>query len=147
MATRNGLERGPDYRNVAVWPLVLIAGGVVLFAANFGWLRWDALWSVGYLWPLVLVAVGVDVLLGGQHRLLVVLGTLVAAVIIYLATAGSLGFGAAGIWAALAIGLAVAAAALAWRFHLRTRASPEPARTDSPETSFEAVTTPSASGS
>ncbi|HLV12614.1 MAG TPA: DUF5668 domain-containing protein [Trueperaceae bacterium] len=94
MTTRNGAQGGPAYRPVAVWPLVLIAGGVVLFAANFGWLRWDALWSVWYLWPLVVIAVGVDVLLRGQHRLLVVIGTLLVGAAIYAGTSGSLGGGA-----------------------------------------------------
>ncbi len=78
-----------------MWPVVLIVAGVLLFAANFGWLRWDMLWGIAYLWPLALVAVGLDVLLRGRYRLLIVVGTLVAGVLLYTGTSGSLGLGPA----------------------------------------------------
>jgi hypothetical protein len=88
MTTSNGMAGRPAPRPVAVWPLVLIAAGAFLFAANIGWVSWDALWGLWYLWPLVLIAVGVDVLLRGQHRLLVAVGTLVAGAAIYLTVTG-----------------------------------------------------------
>ncbi len=90
MATSNGLSGRPASRPVPLWPIVLIAAGLFLFAANIGWLSWDALWGLWYLWPLVIIAIGVDVLLRGQHRLLVVAGTIVAGAALYLTVTGPL---------------------------------------------------------
>ncbi|HZW27869.1 MAG TPA: hypothetical protein VFF08_05420 [Trueperaceae bacterium] len=91
MTTREGMTSGAAPRPLPVWPLLLIAGGALLFAMNLGWLSWDLLWGLWYLWPLALVAVGVDVLLRGRYRLLVMAGTLVAAALIYAGTSGTFG--------------------------------------------------------
>lgn len=60
-------------------PVALIAGGILLLIANLGGLGWQALIDVLWLWPVALIAIGVDVLLGGRHRLVVIVGALVVA--------------------------------------------------------------------
>ena len=51
-----------------VWPYLLIVGGVVLLAANLGWLSVGWIGRLLSLWPVVLIAVGVDLLTGGRYR-------------------------------------------------------------------------------
>lgn len=81
-------------RGRPVWPYLLIAAGVVLLLANFGWFDLSRLWSLLTLWPVALIAVGVDVLTGGRYRLAVVAVAVVVAVA-WWAT-GLRGLGAAG---------------------------------------------------
>lgn len=76
------------------WPILLIAVGAALFAANFGWFGWGSLLDVARLWPVALVAVGVAILAGGRHRAWVVVGALAAAALLY--AAGGIGFGPGG---------------------------------------------------
>ncbi len=63
----------------------------MLFAANLGWLGWDAIWGTLYLWPLAVIAVGADVLLKGNYRLFTVAGAVVAGVLLYGVSADRLG--------------------------------------------------------
>lgn len=89
-------DRAERPASVAAWPLLLIGLGVLLLAANVGWLGWDALLRLGFLVPLAMVAVGADILLRGRHRLLVVLATLVAAALLYAGQSNALGFAGLG---------------------------------------------------
>lgn len=41
---------------------VLMLGGVLLLADNFGWLRWPYWANVGTLWPLLLVGLGIGLI-------------------------------------------------------------------------------------
>lgn len=58
-------------RNQVVLPLVLIVLGVLVLAANLGWLSWGRVWDVLNLWPVLLIAVGVDLLTAGRYRWIV----------------------------------------------------------------------------
>lgn len=64
-------------------PTLLILAGLLIFAANFGWLGWTPLFSVLRLWPLLLIAVGADLLFGGRYRLYIVLAALAAGALLY----------------------------------------------------------------
>lgn len=81
-------------RGRPVWPVLLIAAGVVLLLSNLGWLDLGALWSLLTLWPVALIAVGVDVLTGGRYRLAVVV-VAVAVALVWWST-GLRGLGVAG---------------------------------------------------
>jgi len=105
MATERGVTGRAGYRPVPVWPLVLIAAGAFLLAANLGLLSWNALWNLWYVWPVALVAVGADLLLGGRYRLLVVAGAVVAAALVYATTSGAVGAGPQGVPEEVAQGL------------------------------------------
>jgi hypothetical protein len=48
-----------------VWPYLLIVGGVLLLAANLGWLSVGWIGRLLSLWPVALIAVGVDLLTSG----------------------------------------------------------------------------------
>lgn len=62
---KSHLARGPrGQRPSFFWPLLLIAGGIMLLLSNLGYLPWRS-WSVLWrLWPLLLVALGMDLLIG-----------------------------------------------------------------------------------
>jgi hypothetical protein len=64
-----------------VWPYLLILAGVVLLAANLGWLSVGIVGRLLALWPVALIAVGADLLTGGRYRLQIVVVAVVAAVI------------------------------------------------------------------
>lgn len=91
MAVQQGLNRRGGSGHLPLWPVLLIAAGLMLFAANLGWLDWDAIWGTLYLWPLAIIAVGVDVLLRGNYRLFTVAGAVVAGVLLYGVSAERLG--------------------------------------------------------
>lgn len=65
--------------STSVWPWLLIAAGVLLVLGNLGWFSWMTLLSYASLLPLLLVAVGMDMILRGRHRAIVVLGTVAVA--------------------------------------------------------------------
>ena len=65
-------------RGAPVWPVVLIVAGALLLLGNVGWLSWHVLFSLELLFPPLLVAFGLDMLLQGRHRLLIVVGAIVA---------------------------------------------------------------------
>lgn len=96
-------------RGRPVWPVLLIAAGVVLLLSNLGWLDLGALWSLLTLWPVALIAVGVDVLTGGRYRLAVVV-VAVAVALVWWST-GLRGLGVAGEQVAVAHALDGARAA------------------------------------
>jgi len=63
------------------WPYLLIAAGVVLLAANLGWLSVGLIGRLLSLWPVALIAVGADLLTGGRYRLQVVVVAVIVAVV------------------------------------------------------------------
>ncbi len=50
-------------RRGLLWPLVLIAVGALVLAANLGYLPWSSATALVRLWPLLLVLAGIDVAL------------------------------------------------------------------------------------
>lgn len=64
-----------------VWPYLLIVAGVVLLAANLGWLSVGLIGRLLSLWPVVLIAVGADLLTGGRYRLQVIVVAVIVAVV------------------------------------------------------------------
>jgi hypothetical protein len=93
VATSPGLgTRAHRPGSVPMGPLLLIGLGVLLLAANVGWLSWSDLLRVGYLAPVAAIAFGIDILLGGKYRLPLVLATLVVAAWLLAGQAGALGF-------------------------------------------------------
>ncbi len=65
----------------SAWPYLLIVAGVVLLAANLGWLSVGLLGRLLSLWPVVLIAVGADLLTGGRFRLQIAVVAVIAAAI------------------------------------------------------------------
>lgn len=58
-AAQNARDAAPEpARAQAVIGAVLMIGGALLLADNFGWLSWPYWANVGTLWPLLLVALG-----------------------------------------------------------------------------------------
>src|SRR3984893_10998119 len=94
--------RRPLYRNRGLlFPLVLIAIGVVVLLANAGVLSSDALLRLGDLWPLLLVIAGLQLILNHtlprQQATLVGLGAtavIVIAAVAYATLAPAASFGA-----------------------------------------------------
>ncbi len=71
--TTNGHPNGAPNRGGAVLlPLALIAAGILLLLANLGWISASFLWRAASAWPVILIAVGLDVLLRGRFRLVLV---------------------------------------------------------------------------
>jgi len=71
-----------------VFPLLLVAVGVILLLNNLGVIPWTIWIALGQLWPIVLILLGVELLLGRRSAWL---GTAVAAVVIVAAFAIALG--------------------------------------------------------
>ena len=51
-------------RRGLVWPLLLIAFGLVFLAANFGFIGPVSVAALLSLWPLILILVGIDIAIG-----------------------------------------------------------------------------------
>ena len=54
----------------AIWGAVVIFLGLVLLAANFGWVDWGFVLSLWQLWPLILILIGLGLLFRDSHRTL-----------------------------------------------------------------------------
>jgi hypothetical protein len=54
-------------RSQAVVGAVLVVGGALLLADNFGWLRWPYWANVQTLWPLLLVGLGIGLIVKSQR--------------------------------------------------------------------------------
>jgi hypothetical protein len=78
-------------RRIGAAPIILIAIGLLLLLANFGWFRWSDVFRLLSLWPLALIAVGVDMLTQGRYRLPVWIGALVVAVVLWGSNLGATG--------------------------------------------------------
>jgi hypothetical protein len=97
VATVRGVgARDPRPGSVGSGPLLLIALGIVLLAANVGWLSWSVLLRLGYLVPVVAIAVGADILLRGRHRLAVALAALAVAAVLFAGQSDALAFAGLG---------------------------------------------------
>jgi hypothetical protein len=78
----------PARRGPGPWPIILIAVGVLLLIANFGWLNLGALLGLLNYWPVALVAVGINLLTNGRYATPLALGAIVVAVILWSAEGG-----------------------------------------------------------
>lgn len=58
------MEERRGYRGGLVWPVILIAAGVVFLLNNLGLLGWGVWDTLFRLWPLLLIAIGLDILIG-----------------------------------------------------------------------------------
>ncbi len=68
-AAENVRQSAPEpARAQAVVGSVLVVGGALLLADNFGWLRWPYWANVATLWPLLLVALGVGLIVKSQPK-------------------------------------------------------------------------------
>ncbi|MFQ5946345.1 MAG: LiaI-LiaF-like domain-containing protein [Anaerolineae bacterium] len=79
-------------RGSIVFPVLLIAAGVLLIGQNLGWIEWSLWQAAATLWPLVLVAIGLDLILTRANpwaSAALVFALLVAAVAVWAA----IGFG------------------------------------------------------
>jgi hypothetical protein len=65
-----------------VFPLLLVAVGIILLLNNLGVIPWTIWIALGQLWPVVLILLGVELLLGRRSAWL---GTAIAAVVIVAA--------------------------------------------------------------
>jgi hypothetical protein len=82
----NSEERGRwRRRGGLVWPVVLVALGLVFLLNNLGVIDWDLWWTVLRIWPVLLIAAGIDVLLGYRSTL----GAILALVLIVAVVAGA----------------------------------------------------------
>jgi hypothetical protein len=50
-----------ERRQGILWPIILIAAGVLLLLGNLGLLQWNV-WELARFWPLILVLAGLDIL-------------------------------------------------------------------------------------
>jgi len=69
----------PKRAGGVVWPVILIAFGVLFFLDNVGALKVDMWQLVISLWPLLIIAIGIDLLIG-RHSWY---GSLIAAMLIF----------------------------------------------------------------
>ena len=60
-------EKGRSRRRYPsiVWPVLLIAAGVIVLLSNLGMLEVNY-WELWRLWPVLLILIGLEVLLGGR---------------------------------------------------------------------------------
>lgn len=71
-------EKKPSRNNVL--PIILIVAGILLLLGN---LNWGVFWGILQLWPLILVGIGVDILLAGRYRLVIIVVTVLLGVLFY----------------------------------------------------------------
>jgi NADH-quinone oxidoreductase subunit L len=64
-----------------IWGLIILVLGVLLLAANFGWIDWGFVLSRWQLWPLILVLIGIGLLFRGRNQ---ALGAVVMVVVVLL---------------------------------------------------------------
>ncbi len=57
------------YRGGLVWPVILIAAGIVFLLNNLGVLSWDVWATLWRLWPVLLIAIGLEILIGRRSLL------------------------------------------------------------------------------
>jgi hypothetical protein len=63
-----------------VWPVLLMAAGVIFLLQNLGLLSWDIWRSIGRYWPAILILIGLELFLGsaGRHVLGAAVGGMLA---------------------------------------------------------------------
>jgi hypothetical protein len=54
----------------AIWGAIVVILGLVLLAANFGWVDWGFVISLWQLWPLILILIGLGMLFRDSNRTL-----------------------------------------------------------------------------
>ncbi len=89
------METKHEHRGGLVWPIILIAAGIVLLLNNLNLLSWEIWGTLWRLWPVLLIAIGLDIIIGRRSfwgSLLVgllLLGVLAAAIRFGLPQIGS----------------------------------------------------------
>jgi hypothetical protein len=78
----------PARRGLGLWPIALIALGVLLLAGNLGWLNLAGLIALLNYWPVALIAVGLNLLTGGRYRTPIVIAAVVLALVLWSAQGG-----------------------------------------------------------
>jgi hypothetical protein len=68
MSEKDEKGRGRRRYPSIVWPVLLIAVGVVVLLSNLGMLEVD-FWELWRLWPVLLILVGLDIIFGGRSLL------------------------------------------------------------------------------
>lgn len=63
------MEEKHQYRGGLVWPVVLIAAGIVFLLNNLGLLGWNVWSTLLQLWPVLLIALGLEILVGRRSML------------------------------------------------------------------------------
>jgi hypothetical protein len=61
-------EQGRHWRPSLVWPMILIAAGILFLLSNLGVLDID-FWQLWRLWPVLLILAGIDLILGRRSAL------------------------------------------------------------------------------
>jgi len=83
------MEERRHYRGGLVWPVILIAAGVVFLLNNMGVVSWGVWGSLWRLWPVLLIAIGLDILIGRRS----ILGSLVVVLLLVAVLVWAIGFG------------------------------------------------------
>lgn len=63
------MEEKHQYRGGLVWPVILIAAGIVFLLNNLGLLGWNVWSTLFQLWPVLLIAIGLEILVGRRSLL------------------------------------------------------------------------------
>lgn len=90
------MEEKHQYRGGLVWPVILIAAGIVFLLNNLGLLGWDVWSTLFQLWPVLLIAIGLEILVGRRSMLGSALVALALLVVLALAIGLGLPQGTAG---------------------------------------------------
>lgn len=63
------MEEKHQHHGGLVWPVILIAAGVVFLLNNLGVLSWNVWATLWRLWPVLLIAIGLEILVGRRSLL------------------------------------------------------------------------------
>ncbi|HID87088.1 MAG TPA: hypothetical protein EYP55_06865 [Anaerolineae bacterium] len=80
-------------RKGILWPIILIATGVLFLLGNLGLLQWDA-WELLRFWPLILVLIGLDILASQLESPWAYAATMLLGLVVILGVIGVLLLGA-----------------------------------------------------
>ncbi len=81
---------GRKFEGGLLWPVILIAAGIVFLLNNLGMLDWGIWLTLLRLWPVLLIAAGLDILIGRRSRLGSALIALLLVGVLALAVTGAI---------------------------------------------------------